>query len=119
MHECKKALGEFAKWLLMEGDLMDLATDEFGGLVQRFLDSQDGSLEANWRDAESDPPPKDGSIIILHEGGSRYVLVRWDESSELVEGGWFLTHSGPEGFLFDDELVGMRWRPFEGEGGCL
>lgn len=66
-----------------------------------------------WVSVESESPPKDGSIIILDEGGGNYALVKWIESDELVGGGaWFLAHGGPAAFIYPEDLIGMRWKPF-------
>ena len=66
-----------------------------------------------WRDVKKEPPPKDGSIIAVHEGNGEYALVKWVESVQLVgNGAWFLAHGGPAAFLYDEDINSMQWRPF-------
>lgn len=94
-----------------------LASTDLAGFMERLAEKMAELAQGySWRSTADDPPPKDGSIIILHEGGNEYALVRWIESDELVElGGWFLAHGGPAAFIYDQDITTMRWRPFIAE----
>lgn len=80
-------------------------------LVKELLEEVEDLLR--WRDASKEPPPKNGTIIVLDEGDGDYALVKWVESDKLVGGGaWFLGHGGPAAFIYDEDISTMRWRPF-------
>ena len=106
LHDIRKRLHEHGCCNVL--DLTDIEFDIGTVIIQLKL----AELDLKWRGVDEVPPPKDGSIIVLEVGDGNYALVRWLLNNELTDGGWFLVHGGPEGFLFDDELSGMRWRPF-------
>lgn len=66
-----------------------------------------------WRHADTDPPPRDGSIVIVEEREGVYALVQWKPVEFFDEGGWFLVSDVVgSAFLLNEDVRGMRWRPF-------
>ena len=72
---------------------------------------------AYWRKVKDEPPPRDGSLILVNEDGRHYAIVFWQPStSGPVEGVWRLAYSGLTAYITDEKLQDTRWVPLKVSG---
>lgn len=69
---------------------------------------------AYWRKVSDEPPPRDGSLILVDEGGGHYSVVFWQPStSGPMEGVWRLAYSGLTAYITGEKLQAARWVPLK------
>ena len=68
------------------------------------------NTRGHWRKVKDEPPPRDGSLILVNEDGRHYAIVFWQPStSGPVEGVWRLAYSGLTAYITDEKLQGAHW----------
>jgi len=86
----------------------DLANVEFD-IGTAMLQIKLAEQAFKWREVDKVAPPKDGSLLIIEEGGGEYAVVRWSERDGLEA--WHNAYGGPATFMRDEDIEGLRWRP--------